>query len=262
MPESPTPRFGIVAPSDGDFINLWPALMRAALAQVEDLAAIAIDDDPRPAAGTFGRVHRDTGTGAISFDTGSAWVSIVTPALLTSTIRTNDAATAVTALPGSPYDGQTVDYIADGANGVVWRLRYRSATSKWERVGGSPLVHEVSGAATLNAGTSNTDVSGGPTLTVPLTGVYDIEFGFTRQRTQSTGMNGTVAAAVGSAAVSSADGIDFADFSGATTGGKASESRTIRRSLAASDVLKHRYNEQYGASLTNRFLRILPVRVG
>jgi len=47
-----------------------------------------------------------------------------------------------TTLPATPTDGQEYDYIADATNGVIWRLRYRAAstsTHKWEFVGGSPL---------------------------------------------------------------------------------------------------------------------------
>src|SRR4051794_15998509 len=48
----------------------------------------------------------------------------------------------VSALPSSPSDGQVVNYLADGTNGIVWRLRYRAASGsayKWEYVGGGFL---------------------------------------------------------------------------------------------------------------------------
>lgn len=75
MPDVPTPKHAIEQPADGDFINDWPAIMRAALGQLDDLIASFIEDDPRPAAGVSGRFHR-AADGTISFDTGGAWVEV------------------------------------------------------------------------------------------------------------------------------------------------------------------------------------------
>lgn len=75
MPDVPSAKHGVTRPADGDFINDWPSLMRNAIDEFDALIAAAIDDDPRPAAGVFGRVHRaDDGT--ISFDTGLGWVEL------------------------------------------------------------------------------------------------------------------------------------------------------------------------------------------
>src|SRR5215218_6358847 len=51
----------------------------------------------------------------------------------------------VTALPGSPVDGQEVIYqnASMASVGVAWRLKYRSASGsayKWEFIGGAPLM--------------------------------------------------------------------------------------------------------------------------
>lgn len=80
MPEAPTPKHGIPLPADDEFINDWPAIMRDALGDVDALMAVAIEDDPRPAAGIFGRFHRAV-DGTISFDTGLAWVVIAQAAV-------------------------------------------------------------------------------------------------------------------------------------------------------------------------------------
>lgn len=98
----------------------------------------------------------------------------------------------VTALPGSPVDGQEVYYQSPTkytdnptANtsmqtaGNVWHLRYRAAASgsyKWEFVGGSPLIAsiETSVAQSSNAaGWVDLPSSAGPTITLPLGGDYE-----------------------------------------------------------------------------------------
>lgn len=88
----------------------------------------------------------------------------------------------VTSLPGSPVNGQEVYYVADATNGVVWHLKYRSASAsayKWEFVGGGDLFVRTNvametvadGAAWHNPAT--TDVA----LAVPLGGDYLAHYG-------------------------------------------------------------------------------------
>jgi hypothetical protein len=50
----------------------------------------------------------------------------------------------LTALPASPVDGQEIYFQADaGPPAVVWHLRRRA--SKWEFVGGPPIVYRMEG---------------------------------------------------------------------------------------------------------------------
>lgn len=74
MPDT-TAKHGIARPQTSDFISGWPATMRTALDWLDANIALAITTTPRPAAGVFGRLHR-AADGEITFDTGSAWVSI------------------------------------------------------------------------------------------------------------------------------------------------------------------------------------------
>lgn len=86
----------------------------------------------------------------------------------------------VSALPGSPTDGQEVYFQNTnmGENGEMWHLRYRSgsgSTHKWEFVGGSHILRvNTGGTARETAGSNvafiNPDC---PVITVPLAGDYD-----------------------------------------------------------------------------------------
>lgn len=85
----------------------------------------------------------------------------------------------VTALPGSPADGQEVYFQADATNGIYWHLRYRSGSAsayKWEFVGGAPLAVEslaistVVGAVPNIWGVQTTQLN----VTLPLAGDYDV----------------------------------------------------------------------------------------
>lgn len=87
----------------------------------------------------------------------------------------------VTALPATPFDGQTIDYVADDANGVVWRFRYRAGSAsafKWEFVGGSSVGTGQAGDMT-NTNNRDTALTGGPTITAPLSGDYGIRMKLT-----------------------------------------------------------------------------------
>ena len=123
----------------------------------------------RPAAAVAGRFYYATDTGALTWDTGTAWklvggASGATPPLVSS-------------LPASPTDGQEVYFLADATRGIVWHLRYRSASAsayKWECVGGPPLQATSSTTETTTS-TAYVDVSSGPTVTPPLAGEYDVQ---------------------------------------------------------------------------------------
>ena len=91
-----------------------------------------------------------------------------------------DTAPRVTSLPSPQYDGQEIVYVADAANGVLWRLRYNAGSAsayKWEFVGGSALRQYVAAATGAIGVTGYAVMGGGPVLTLPLSGDYDVAFG-------------------------------------------------------------------------------------
>lgn len=75
MPGAPTTKHGFATLADGDFINDFPAVHDANIAALDALIAVAIEDDPRPAPGIFGRFHR-AASGLLSFDDGTDWLEL------------------------------------------------------------------------------------------------------------------------------------------------------------------------------------------
>lgn len=86
-----------------------------------------------------------------------------------------------TTLPASPKDEQVIDYLANATTGVIWRLRYRAASSsahKWEYVGGSDLEeHDFTDARNPTASFTafnTTSVGSSIAMTLALAGDYDL----------------------------------------------------------------------------------------
>lgn len=93
----------------------------------------------------------------------------------------------VTALPGSPADGDEV-YLQTAAMytaKVMWHLRYDSTPNKWEFLGGANMRAEATGGQTSTSG-APAAWSNGPLLTVPVTGEYEVDFGFSGMVDSST----------------------------------------------------------------------------
>jgi len=170
----------------------------------------------------------------------------------------------VTALPGSPFDGQEVYFqsAAMATEGVVWHLRYRAAASgsyKWEFLGGPPMSTEI---VIVEGTTSVTLVdlsTPGPTVTVPLAGDYLISFGATVASAGPELPWTTVK--LGAAAVADAQGFPMV----VTAGNANTGSRTERvAAIAASAALKMMYRTTAGGAVNwdRRWITVTPVRVG
>ena len=85
----------------------------------------------------------------------------------------------VAALPSSPVEGDEVYFDANPGQGVIWHLRYDASIlddSKWEFVGG-PAIDGTDDAVVNTAVTHSVyQTTVAPTITVPVAGVYDIEW--------------------------------------------------------------------------------------
>lgn len=125
-----------------------------------------------PGAGTVpkGALYRITDSGDWVLSNGTTWIH-------TGPIQT------VTSLPGSSYDGQEINYVADSTNGVIWRFRYRAASGsahKWEFVGSPDLVAEDTTSVTDTS--SGTYIGGSTALNITLPAIaadYDVTIGGT-----------------------------------------------------------------------------------
>jgi hypothetical protein len=165
----------------------------------------------------------------------------------------------LSALPGTPTDGQIINYLADATAGVVWRLRYRSAsasTYKWEFLGGPSLRAEVATQETIPSGTYGDIATVGPSVTVPLAGDYDIHHGARiggpAFGEQSISVGGGTAIDAEGARVSVAATNEF------------NVARQVRRAgITAASIIRAKYRSsstsEYAAE---RWLVVTPVRVG
>lgn len=130
---------------------------------------------PYPDAADDANVPGDLQALATAADTA---IELVQDALET---LAGDVVSVVTSLPGSPSNGDEVILVDSlTAPTYAWRLIYLSGISdanKWLFIGGVPLLSEVTGAIGQGGGSGQGDLSGGPSVSIPRAGVYDIEFG-------------------------------------------------------------------------------------
>jgi len=181
-------------------------------------------------------------------------------------INAGVAAATVTSLPGSPVNGQDCYYLADATNGIVWHLKYRSASAsayKWEFVGGGVLHSDVATSQTTASTTYADLATAGPTVTVPLAGDYDVSIEASANTPGTLGAVATMSFAVGASAAADADSIAIGNP--ASTGGlTAYQFRTVRKTgLAAATALTSKYKMSTGTGFfLNRSIRAVPVRVG
>jgi hypothetical protein len=171
-----------------------------------------------------------------------------------------------TTLPASPADGQEyilVDNVT--APSYMWRLRYNAGSSsayKWEFVGGSPArASVIADEVTTTAGSWVNLATDGPSVLIPRTGSYDLDYGSSAYHSVLEA-DSLCAVAVGNGSPITAN-VEFT-WGGATSQHGLVSSRSERvSSFAASDIAKLRYFTYMAgtAHWRARFLSVLPVRV-
>lgn len=171
-----------------------------------------------------------------------------------------------TVFPSSPLDGDIFIYNANLTDGVKWQFQYRQGSAsayKWEFIGGGVLYAEVAANQTLAAGAGYQALTtAGPSLTLPLTGDYDVEIGataFNATGGASTWMSydiGATLALDADAALSAAPNV-----TDAPTWSSIARARRKTAILAAT-ALVAKYKRDVGTgSWQSRWMRVTPVRV-
>ena len=181
----------------------------------------------------------------------------------------------VTSLPGGPYDGQEIRFVADASNGVIWHFRYRAAsasTYKWEFIGGPPLYAVADTSGVLSSTGSYQDISSGagPSLTLPTLpngGDFDVEVLAWAEVNNSGQVGSTLMSyAVGATAALDTDAATFTSNSSGFVGANVASKRR-KTAIAGGTTFTSKYKAN--GSLTagacqwaNRVMAITPVRVG
>lgn len=201
-----TTRLGLPYPDDSDLVADGAGVIEA-LAEGLDTAALITTGNyaARPGSAIVGDEYYATDIKRLLVWDGTAWMpsqnlgTAASDACAGNDARLSDARTptshaashlangadpvvpaSVTSLPGSPFDGQEVYYQLPSSS-VRWHLRYcsdMSGSSKWLPLG-SPRISASVDASTV--GTKNdpswTDPADslGPSITVPLAGIYEAE---------------------------------------------------------------------------------------
>lgn len=185
----------------------------------------------------------------------------------------NSLVEAGTALPSSPSDGQSFYYVADTTNGVVWHLRYRSASAsayKWEFVGGESIGGTILTSQGLGA-TVNTwaDLAtAGPSLTLPLAGDYRFRWGAYVKNDSGLGSILGIGLRFGATDPTAAPGLGIRWTAGITVAstnnpGQSVSGEDVATAQTASTIVKAVYRQNNSnCNFGNRYLYASPVRVG
>lgn len=177
----------------------------------------------------------------------------------------------VTVLPNAPNDGDQCYYLADTTPSYggpyLWHLRYRAAaasTSKWEIVASPTEMRSFLSPQVTTTNPAPQDL-GGPYLTVPVAGDYDIQYGTVVQHDKGTDAGAIVRLVKNAGNVFIEDGISpISPVGSATYGWTGPLSARTRATLAAGDQLKLLYRSASGVACgwSVRDLRVKPIRVG
>ena len=248
-------------PTDSDGVDV-PGDIQA-LAEALDNAPL-YDQGPYSSMGaaTRGKLFRSSEDGLLHVSDGSTWGAV-------------GKVPVVTGLPGSPADGQEVLYVANSTTREKWHLRYDSGKSgsyKWEALSAVALENEVADGVGVTATTYAGSGSIGPSVTLPLAGVYDVMLGASMYVNAPDALAGYMSFRVASGTPLDADAlrvenIGFSTINVPEPWAQVQGARTMRRTLA-SGVLSVQYrvgfDETYPGTLyvANRSLRALPLWVG
>lgn len=158
-------------------------------------------------------------------------------------------------------DGDEVYVEVDATNEIQWHLRYKLSTTRWRFLGGPALWAEILTAEGTTSATYVDLATAGPSITAPLAGVMEIDWGASLNVPSApTNYLGYAAVKIGAAAAGDADA--------ATNGAVgfapgASVARKKPKTVARSDAIKLQYRTPGGGTLTatSRWLSFVPAYV-
>jgi len=165
--------------------------------------------------------------------------------------------------PASPNDGDMWIFPADATNGVNWQFRYdagSASASKWEYVGGPPLLSAVGATETTATASAWTNVATpGPIVTIPRAGDYMLQIQAMLFKTAAD-TNVQVAVGVGDFTATLFSVIGSVYASGAVVFPNATQRVA---GIAASAALRLKYWQTAAGTMSvgNRTLLVTPVRV-
>lgn len=181
--------------------------------------------------------------------TGLVWAAAGSPSL-------------VTALPGSPSDGDEVIFVdSTSAPTYQWHLKFVSAkaSNKWIFIGGSPGFAAVATSETTASAAYAALATAGPSFTVPVAGDYIVEIG--SMISNSTAASTFHSYDIGGSGAVDGDGIHFLNQDANERGGEVFANK--KSALAASTALVSKYKTSAGtATFQKRWMRVTPVAVG
>lgn len=173
----------------------------------------------------------------------------------------------VTALPASPVDGQECYYLADSGNGIVWHLKFRSGSAsahKWEYVGGPPTYAVSTSYSGAISSSTVAVLPNTPQISIPLSGVYDIEL-YIDIQSHIAGLNDIRVYFVRSTAgTTPLAGGSFVTLVGTYSGASIQKCNRLT-GLAAGNVIQLAYTSTGTTvfyQIDSGILRATPVRVG
>lgn len=164
-------------------------------------------------------------------------------------------AQAVTALPGSPEDGDQIIFMDSlTAPTYAWLFRYIAAKSsnKWQFIGGPEMSDAVTATESTTSASYVALTTAGPSVTVPVAGDYYVTIG---HNGTGAGNEGAMSYDIGASAATDADAI----FDYAYSGGQIRKKKTGLTAV----TLTAKYRSTNGTpQFSQRFISILPIAVG
>lgn len=206
-----------------------------------------------PSSPTVGELWYDTALNLLKWWNGTVWVAA--------------GVQLVTALPGSPADGQECYFqsSAMATDGVAWHLRYRSASAsayKWEFLGGAALLTGSVNARTVTSTTYVAIPTDPCTLTIPLAGDYDITIQAAAYQSTTHLSNQFLSYSVGATAAADLWALNIGVTAHKSAGGVTNRHLGVAASASIAEKGRIENAGSGQLSVNNRRLFAIPVRVG